>query len=169
MAQPGLSSFTGNSEGAARSLSLDILWDEAVRVVPKAMHGCTPVAVKATAGLRLLPGSQRADILNAMEGWIRSYPFQLQEKDGVVIMTARTRGCTRGLQRTTSWGPSRLPRRLIHRRTPSSTLVALLRTSCSNLCSRPRICNSRRGSISMICSSVAGTMCCTNIRIWGMA
>ncbi|KIJ91379.1 hypothetical protein K443DRAFT_686076, partial [Laccaria amethystina LaAM-08-1] len=53
MTQPGLSSFVGNPEGAARSL------DEAVRVVPRAMHGCTPLTVKATAGLCLLPGSQR--------------------------------------------------------------------------------------------------------------
>ena len=91
MAQPGLSSFTGNPEGAARSL--DILWDGAVRAaVPKALHGCTPVAVKATAVLRLLPGSQCADILNAVEGRIRSYPFQLQEKDGVVIMDGKDEG-----------------------------------------------------------------------------
>ncbi|KIK00305.1 hypothetical protein K443DRAFT_7734 [Laccaria amethystina LaAM-08-1] len=49
MTQPGLSSFVGNPEGAARSL--DVLLDEAVRVVPRAMHGCTPLTVKATAGL----------------------------------------------------------------------------------------------------------------------
>jgi len=61
MTQPGLSSFAGNPEGAARSL--DVLLDEALHVVPKVMHGCTLVAVKATAGLRLLPGSQSADIL----------------------------------------------------------------------------------------------------------
>jgi len=32
MAQPGLSTFAGNADGAARSL--DVLLDEAVRVVP---------------------------------------------------------------------------------------------------------------------------------------
>jgi guanosine-diphosphatase len=37
MTQPGLFSFTGNPEGTTRSLG------EAVCVVPKAMHGCTPV------------------------------------------------------------------------------------------------------------------------------
>ena len=66
--------------------------DEAVRVVPKAMHGRTPVDVKATPGLRLLPGSQWADILHAVEGSIRSYPFQLQEKDGVVVMDGKDEG-----------------------------------------------------------------------------
>ncbi|EDQ98902.1 uncharacterized protein LACBIDRAFT_318547 [Laccaria bicolor S238N-H82] len=44
MTQPSLSTFAGNPEGAARSLD--------VRVVPKAMHRSTPVAVKATARLR---------------------------------------------------------------------------------------------------------------------
>ncbi|EDR00195.1 uncharacterized protein LACBIDRAFT_314571 [Laccaria bicolor S238N-H82] len=53
----------------------------------------TPVAVKATAVLRLLRGSQSADILEAVEGRIRSsYPFQTQEKDGVVIMDFKDEG-----------------------------------------------------------------------------
>ena len=92
MAQPGLSSFT----------------------VPKAMHGCTPVAVKATPGLRLLPELQSAGILNVVEGRMRSYPFQSQEKDGVVIMDGKDEGVYAWI--TANWGPSRLPRRLIHRR-----------------------------------------------------
>jgi len=57
------------------------------------MHGCALVAVKATAGLRLLRESQSTDILKAAEGRIRSsYPFQLQEKDGVVIMDGKDEG-----------------------------------------------------------------------------
>jgi len=63
--QPGLSSFAGRPEEAAKSL--DVLLDEAVRVVPKSPQSCTPVAVKATAGLGLLPGSQSTDILHAIE------------------------------------------------------------------------------------------------------
>ncbi|KIJ91627.1 hypothetical protein K443DRAFT_114774 [Laccaria amethystina LaAM-08-1] len=53
MTQPGLSSFAANPERAAQRL------DEAFRVVPRAMRGCIPLTVKATAGLCLLPGSQR--------------------------------------------------------------------------------------------------------------
>ena len=34
--------------------SLDILFDAALRIVPPSFHSCAPVAVKATAGLRLL-------------------------------------------------------------------------------------------------------------------
>ena len=91
MTQPGLSSFAGKPEEAAKSL--DVLLDEALRVVPTLMHSCTPVAVKATAGLRLLPGSQSADILHAVEERIhRSYPFQLLEKDGVTIMDGKDEG-----------------------------------------------------------------------------
>ncbi|KAF9474275.1 nucleoside phosphatase GDA1/CD39 [Pholiota conissans] len=91
MTQPGLSDYAGHPQDAARSL--DILLDEAVRVVPKSMHGCTPIAVKATAGLRLLPGSQSADILHAVEEHLHnSYPFKLQDKDGVVIMDGKDEG-----------------------------------------------------------------------------
>ncbi|KAF8157837.1 nucleoside phosphatase family-domain-containing protein [Crassisporium funariophilum] len=91
MTQPGLSSFAGKPEEAAKSL--DTLLDEAVRVVPASLRSCTPVAVKATAGLRLLPGTQSADILHAVEKRIHeSYPFKLQEKDGVVIMDGKDEG-----------------------------------------------------------------------------
>ena len=90
-ARGGLSNYAGHPEEAAKSL--DVLLTEAVRVVPKSLQSCTPVAVKATAGLRLLPGSQSADILHAVEKHIRqSYPFQLQEKDGVVVMDGKDEG-----------------------------------------------------------------------------
>ena len=50
--QPVLSYYTSNPHQAAESL--DELMDEAVKVVPKELWKCTSVAVKATAGLRLL-------------------------------------------------------------------------------------------------------------------
>ena len=91
MIQPSLFSFGGKPEEAAKSL--DILLDEAVRVVPKSLQSCTPVSVKATASLRLLPGSQSADILQAIkERLLVSYPFQLPAKDGVVIMDGKDKG-----------------------------------------------------------------------------
>ncbi|KAG6916178.1 hypothetical protein DXG01_008108 [Tephrocybe rancida] len=74
--QPGLSSFALDPLGAAKSL--DVLLEEAVRVVPVALRKCTPVAVKATAGLRLLPESQVDDILKAVEARLKSrweFPF----------------------------------------------------------------------------------------------
>ena len=46
--QPGLLYYRSNSHRAAESL--DELMDEAVKVVPKDLWKCTPVAVKATLG-----------------------------------------------------------------------------------------------------------------------
>ncbi|KAF7306283.1 hypothetical protein MIND_00419200 [Mycena indigotica] len=81
----GLSSFAGRPEAAAASL--DVLMQEAMRVVPPSLRKCTPVAVRATAGLRLLPGSQSADILAAVTTHLRdNYPFSLPSKDPVTIM-----------------------------------------------------------------------------------
>lgn len=89
--QPGLSSYKGDPLGAAASL--DTLLDEAVRVVPAALQGCTPVAVKATAGLRLLGAQDSADILDAVRHRLAErYPFAVVEKDGVVIMDGKDEG-----------------------------------------------------------------------------
>ncbi|KAK7449822.1 Guanosine-diphosphatase [Stygiomarasmius scandens] len=88
---PGLSSYSGQPEDAAKSL--DVLLDEAVKVIPSSLHSCTPVAVKATAGLRLLPGSQSQDILKAVEARLKAhYPFQLHEPNGVVVMDGKDEG-----------------------------------------------------------------------------
>ncbi|KAJ6570294.1 nucleoside phosphatase family-domain-containing protein [Mycena vulgaris] len=93
MTQPGLSSFAGHPAEAAASLN--VLMDEAMRVVPVALHKCTPVAVKATAGLRLLAGSQSADIITAVSTHLRdAYPFALpaSEADAVAIMDGADEG-----------------------------------------------------------------------------
>jgi guanosine-diphosphatase len=91
MTRPGLSDYAGSPEHAAQSL--DVLLDEALRVVPEHLRSCTPVAVKATAGLRLLPGSQSTDILFAVEDRLRhSYPFPLPANDAVVIMDGKDEG-----------------------------------------------------------------------------
>ncbi|KAI0072545.1 hypothetical protein K474DRAFT_1604899 [Panus rudis PR-1116 ss-1] len=89
--QPGLSSYRGKPLEAAQSL--DVLLDEAVKVVPKQMHSCTPVAVKATAGLRLLGVGESEEILEAVRHRLHEkYPFALQDKDGVVIMDGKDEG-----------------------------------------------------------------------------
>ncbi|KXN83371.1 putative guanosine-diphosphatase [Leucoagaricus sp. SymC.cos] len=91
MINPGLSHYAGKPEEAAKSL--DVLLDEAVRVIPKSLQNCAPVAVKATAGLRLLPGSQSDDILHAVENRLHdNYPFPLIEKDPVVVMDGKEEG-----------------------------------------------------------------------------
>ncbi|KAH9179348.1 nucleoside phosphatase family-domain-containing protein [Lactarius sanguifluus] len=88
---PGLSAFAGRPEEAARSL--DELLDVAVRTVPGQLRRCTPVAVKATAGLRLLGGQQADEILEAVRRRIGSvYPFPLAAQDPVAIMDGRDEG-----------------------------------------------------------------------------
>jgi guanosine-diphosphatase len=88
---PGLSSYAGRPDAAAQSL--DSLLDVAVRTVPESLHSCTPVAVKATAGLRLLGASQAAEILDAVQRRLSTvYPFPLASRDPVVIMDGRDEG-----------------------------------------------------------------------------
>lgn len=87
---PGLSSYKGNPQAAAKSLQK--LMENAVENVPKSEHSCTPIAVKATAGLRLLGTQQSDDILKAVESWLRKeWPFYVVD-NGVVIMDGKDEG-----------------------------------------------------------------------------
>ena len=89
--KPGLSAYANSPERAAESL--DALLDIAVSEIPRELQSCTPLAVKATAGLRLLGESQSLAILEAVEKRIHSkYPFPLPEKDGVIIMEGKDEG-----------------------------------------------------------------------------
>lgn len=92
MTKPGLSSYDGRPDEAAQSL--DELMDEAVRVVPQALRGCSPVAVKATAGLRLLGAEKSESILRTVRKHLEAdYPFKVIEaKDGVEIMDGKDEG-----------------------------------------------------------------------------
>lgn len=86
----GLSSFKGDPTAAAESLR-DMM-QRAVDAVPASERGCTPLAVKATAGLRLLGPKQSQEILDEVERWLKTeWPFPVVE-DGVVIMDGRDEG-----------------------------------------------------------------------------
>lgn len=91
MLNPGLSSFDTDTKGAAASL--DPLLKVALEKVPKAKQGCTPVAVKATAGLRLL-GQEKSDaILAEVRAHLENdYPFAVVEGNGISIMDGRDEG-----------------------------------------------------------------------------
>ncbi|KAI0051441.1 hypothetical protein FA95DRAFT_1485505 [Auriscalpium vulgare] len=89
--KPGLSEYAGEPQGAAASL--DVLLDAALAHVPPALRPCTPVAVKATAGLRSLGAEQSAEILGAVRQRLSTvYPFPIAEADGVVIMDGKDEG-----------------------------------------------------------------------------
>lgn len=91
MTRPGLSSYPDHPEQAAESL--DVLMDLAVRAVPTELQKCTPVAVKATAGLRLLGHARSEAILDAVKHRLNTkYPFPVIQKDGVVIMDGKDEG-----------------------------------------------------------------------------
>ncbi|TFK52395.1 hypothetical protein OE88DRAFT_1627860 [Heliocybe sulcata] len=91
MTQPGLSSFAKAPAEAAGSL--DVLMEEAVRTVPEALRKCSPIAVKATAGLRLLGAAESQAILDAVKARLtREYPFPLFGEDPVAIMDGKDEG-----------------------------------------------------------------------------
>ncbi|KAI9882719.1 MAG: Guanosine-diphosphatase [Watsoniomyces obsoletus] len=89
----GLSSYKSDAEGAAKSL--DVLMDIAVKNVPKSLQSCSPVAVKATAGLRILGPELSNQILEAVRHRLETaYPFPVisKEKGGVEIMDGKDEG-----------------------------------------------------------------------------
>ncbi|KAI0033112.1 nucleoside phosphatase GDA1/CD39 [Vararia minispora EC-137] len=90
--KPGLSAYKGRPADAAASL--DELLDVALERVPRALHACTPVAVKATAGLRLLGAAESAAILAAVRQHLHdAYPFPVASgADAVAIMDGRDEG-----------------------------------------------------------------------------
>lgn len=85
MLEPGLSSYGSDAAGAAKSL--DPLLKIALETIPKDKRGCSPVAVKATAGLRLLKDGKADKILAAVRSHLENdYPFPVVEGDGISIM-----------------------------------------------------------------------------------
>ncbi|TNY23053.1 nucleoside phosphatase family-domain-containing protein [Rhodotorula diobovata] len=88
--KPGLSSYKGKPRDAAESLRS--LMQQAVDAVPESERSCTPIAVKATAGLRLLGSKESQDILDEVERWLTNeWPFAVV-KDGVVVMDGKDEG-----------------------------------------------------------------------------
>lgn len=89
--RPGLSSYVGKPLKAAESL--DPLMKEAERVIPPRLWKCTPVAVKATAGLRMLGHAESEAILDSVKHRLENqYQFPVVRKDGVVVMDGTDEG-----------------------------------------------------------------------------
>ncbi|KAH6686708.1 guanosine-diphosphatase [Plectosphaerella plurivora] len=89
----GLSKYKDDPEAAARTL--DDLMAVAMKEVPDKLKGCSPVAVKATAGLRMI-GPEAADkILETVRTHLETkYPFPVvsKEQEGVSIMDGSLEG-----------------------------------------------------------------------------
>lgn len=98
--EPGLSSYGANSNAAAQSLRP--LLDKALEIIPSSLHRCTPVQLKATAGLRLLGPEHSTAIIDAVRTMLAdSYPFPIADginnqgmltSNGVEIMDGRDEG-----------------------------------------------------------------------------
>ncbi|KAL2135202.1 hypothetical protein VTI74DRAFT_9408 [Chaetomium olivicolor] len=89
----GLSAYKDDPEAAAKSL--DPLLDEAIKVVPDKLKACSPIAVKATAGLRLIGQEKSAKILEAVRHRLEhNYPFPVvsEQENGVAIMDGSDEG-----------------------------------------------------------------------------
>jgi guanosine-diphosphatase len=91
MLNPGLSAFA--SDPSAAAASLDPLLEEAMRVVPEQLHSCTPVEVKATAGLRLLGTAESDAILDEVRNRLKdNFPFGVGDENSVEIMDGKDEG-----------------------------------------------------------------------------
>jgi hypothetical protein len=65
--EPGLSAFVGRPEAAAGYLAP--LFNHALAEIPPEQHEDTPVFIKSTAGMRLVPEHEQAQVRN-VDGWI---------------------------------------------------------------------------------------------------
>lgn len=91
MLDGGLSSYDTDVKGAAASL--DPLLKVALEKIPADKQGCTPVAVKATAGLRLLGKEKSDNILEEVRTHLENdYPFAVVDGDGISIMDGKDEG-----------------------------------------------------------------------------
>lgn len=89
--KPGLSSFDTDAVGAAKSL--DPLLKVALDAVPTDKRNCTPVAVKATAGLRMLGDEKSSKILAQVRKHLEDdFPFPVVDGEGVSIMDGEEEG-----------------------------------------------------------------------------
>jgi len=89
----GLSAYDNDPEAAAKSL--DPLLDAALEKVPNKLKGCSPIAVKATAGLRKVGEEKSEKILKAVRRRLETkYPFPVvsEEEKGVAVMDGSDEG-----------------------------------------------------------------------------
>ncbi|EAQ90613.1 hypothetical protein CHGG_02548 [Chaetomium globosum CBS 148.51] len=89
----GLGAYKDDPEAAAGSL--EPLLDAALKVIPDKLKGCSPIAVKATAGLRVIGTEKSTKILEAVRHRLETkYPFPVvsQQEGGVSMMDGADEG-----------------------------------------------------------------------------
>ena len=88
--KPGLSAKAEDPKGAADSLRR--LMDVAVKTVPESARATTSAEIRATAGLRLLPGDASKNILAECVKMLGDYPFKFDPAASVSIMDGADEG-----------------------------------------------------------------------------
>ena len=84
-----MSAYADDAKAAADSLKA--LMKIAMDAVPESERATTSLQLRATAGLRLLPGQAAKDILDACAGLFKSYPF-MRDDDSISIMDGADEG-----------------------------------------------------------------------------
>ncbi|TKY55230.1 apyrase 7 [Spatholobus suberectus] len=84
--EPGLHNFVNDSLGVRQALEPLIVWAE--RLVPRKMHGDTPVFVLATAGLRRLPGEDANRVLGDVEAVVKDHSLMFS-KSWIRVLSGR--------------------------------------------------------------------------------
>ncbi|XP_031434979.1 ectonucleoside triphosphate diphosphohydrolase 6 [Clupea harengus] len=87
--KPGLSAYADDPDGCAEGILT--LLDVAKDGVPALQWKSTPLVLKATAGLRLLPGEKANHLLNKVKEIFKASPFLFVE-EGVSIMDGTDEG-----------------------------------------------------------------------------
>ncbi|OXU25842.1 hypothetical protein TSAR_010548 [Trichomalopsis sarcophagae] len=87
--KPGLSSYAKNPKDVKQSL--DILLQKAKGKIPQSEWSRTPLSMRATAGLRLLPGHRAQDILEECKKVFNNSGFKVSD-DSVAIMEGSDEG-----------------------------------------------------------------------------
>ncbi|XP_076273539.1 ectonucleoside triphosphate diphosphohydrolase NTPase [Rhynchophorus ferrugineus] len=87
--KPGLSSFAKEPQKGADKI--EVLLEKAKKEIPQEYWAKTPLILKATAGLRLLPAEQAESLLNAIRDLFKKTPF-LTDDDSIEIMDGTDEG-----------------------------------------------------------------------------
>ncbi|XP_060119738.1 ectonucleoside triphosphate diphosphohydrolase 6-like [Heteronotia binoei] len=87
--KPGLSAYANNVDESVQGINE--LLTVAKKVVPMSLWKSTPLVLKATAGLRLLPGEKAQELLDKVKQIFHESPFLVKD-DCVSIMEGKDEG-----------------------------------------------------------------------------
>jgi guanosine-diphosphatase len=88
--KPGLSAFAADPKAGANSLRP--LLDAALKKIPVEAQACTPIELKATAGLRLIGESKSEALLTEVYHLFKAYPFAVAGPEAAIVMDGKDEG-----------------------------------------------------------------------------